>query len=255
MAPPIKLSAESKHIIETLRKEIQDMKTEFITQLNQKCEEVNMLKTELASKSSLMDELNTEVKTLKKDVTQLRNLIDDSDAYERKDTIIISGSSLPTYIRGEDSSSIVREIIREKLRVVVNENDVSTAHRLGRPPTAQNPDKRGIIVKLCRRDVKNNILEASRKMKLNGFFASESLTPTRLSILKTLKDIKKKHGDIVKGCTSYDGKIYAYTESPNPAQSTRDLRHLVNTKEQLMSFCTIFVKKPMDDFLAHWPRN
>ena len=84
-------------------------------------------------------------------------------------------------------------------------------------------------------------------------YNNESLTPARLRILKTLRDIKRKHGDVVKGCTSYDGRVYVFMKSTNP--DARDIKKLVNTRNQLADFCNEYLKKPIETFLANWPNN
>ena len=64
--------------------------------------------------------------------------------------------------------------------------------------------------------------------------------------------MKRQHPDLVKGVSTQDGKVFAFTRSPTAAESSRDRRHLVNTYEALVEFCREFVKKPIEDFLEAW---
>ena len=52
---------------------------------------------------------------------------------------------------------------------------------------------------------------------------------------------------LVKGCTTRDGRILAFTP-PAPGQ-TRDRRQAISNVTELEEFCRVFVKKPLDDFL------
>ena len=68
--------------------------------------------------------------------------------------------------------------------------------------------------------------------------------------MNTLLKIKKTANSPVAGCTSIDGKVVAFTKSE--AAGPRGVKHLVNTRDQLRSFCRDFVKKPLEDFLVGW---
>ena len=177
MPPTVKLSAESKNIIEILRKEIQEMKTEvssesklIISEMKQQFSSLKsdffQLKTELGDLNSKLNEFQdfkteteakllanaTEISDLKSSVAKLENLLDDSEAYERRDTIVLSGNSIPVSSVGEKCSEVARSLIKSQLKIDIQPSDISTAHRLGKKPVNQTPDQRKIIIKLCRRD-------------------------------------------------------------------------------------------------------
>ena len=127
---------------------------------------------------------------------------------------------------------------------------MSVSHRLGSKPRQQGQDTRPIIVKFCRRDVKYSIRHSCRSLRPKDLFVNESLTPVRNQIFKTLRYIRKQHNDIVTGCGTSDGKIFAYTKSsPTTAEGAGDKRHCINTMEALNQFCRIYVKQPIDNFL------
>ena len=79
----------------------------------------------------------------------------------------------------------------------------------------------------------------------------ENLTPTRRNIFKTLRKMKTAHPDFVKGVSTFEGKVYAYTPNEGSQPNARDKRHLVNNSETLNKFYREFVKKPLELFLEN----
>ena len=260
MAP--KLDIQSKTIIATmeskfeeLNSQIESLKAEFSLLINSKNEEISAL--------------NEQVDFLKARVIKLENSIDDEDAYVRRDTVIFSGSSVPEVKNGEICSNLIHDLVRDKLKINLNHNDISVAHRIGKKPINQGTDKRGIMVKLCRRETKNELISANRNLKSSNanstLYINESLTPKRRSILFALRQMKRQHPTIIAGCSTYDGRVYAYTkpapvQSTSPASSTstahssstRNVRHLVNCHASLTEFCRKYIKLPLDNFLDSW---
>lgn len=204
----------------------------------------------LTSKSEEIDSLKVKVRQLEHLVAKIQQNADDADAYERRDTLIISGSALPVPADGEICKNVVTQVVEEKLHIKLNPGDISVSHRLGLKPQAQGPDKRPIIVKFCRRDVKRDVLSSSRRLRVANLYCNESLTPGRKQIFATLRRIKKKHS-VVKGVTTQDGRVYAFTKPVNPTSpDARDQRHLINSHEALVSFCRDSVKIQLESFLA-----
>ena len=207
----------------------------------------------LQSKNNEIDELKNQINVMSGEMDKMKCYIDDSDAYERRDTIILAGSAIPPVASGEDCVNITREILQSKLKLVIPASEFNTAHRLGARPDGRTPDKRNIIVKLCRRETKRNIIICSKKTRDTNLFVNEILTPTRRTIFNTVRRIKTNHPDIVKGCATFDGRVFAYTKPPTSAPTgTRDVRHLVNSHAQLVKFCQDYVKKPLETFLEGW---
>ena len=207
----------------------------------------------LISKNGEIDGLKKQIQHMSSEMEKMKNYIDDSDAYERRDTIILSGSALPSVTNGENCIDITRDILHTKLKLVVPASEFNTAHRLGARPDGRTPDKRSIIVKLCRRETKRNIIITSKKTRDSNLYVNESLTPTRRTIFNTLRKMKANHPDIVKGCTTYDGRVFAFTKPPMSAPTgSRDVKHLVNSHTQLVKFCIDYVKLPLETFLEGW---
>ena len=102
------ISADSQIIInvlirefEKVRTEIQDMRGEFMDLLTARNHEI--------------EELRDEVKCLEAKVGELGAYLDDNDAYERRDTVIVTGDGIPEVQRGENCGEITREIMNLKL--------------------------------------------------------------------------------------------------------------------------------------------
>ena len=232
------MSNDGKLIISALNRKLEQFETKFLGVLEEKTSEITILKTEL--------------KNLQAKLEKMEQKLDDEDAYERRDTLILSGDKIPSTTTGENCGAILRETLRNHLRINLNDSSISTAHRMGKKPVSQGPDKRPIIVKLCRRDDKAQILAAARTIRCAGLFANESLTNNRRTILYALRKMKKNHPNIVTGCTSIDGKVYALTKPLNPQPNARNTRHLILSEQKLRVFCQDFIKKPLEDFIESW---
>ena len=50
----------------------------------------------------------------------------------------------------------------------IKKDEISTSHRLGKKPQ-QGPDRRPIIAKFCRREVKNEIIRVKRTVRPKDF--------------------------------------------------------------------------------------
>ena len=220
-----------------------DMKEEFKSAISERDEQIV--------------ELKNEVKLLRDKVKKIEGYADDSDAYTRRDTIILAGPAIPVTAPNENCSTLVQTIVKNELKYNLSLNDISTVHRLGPKPISQAPDKRSLIIKFCRRDIKRDLMMASKNQnKPVRLYVNESLTPPRRTIFNTLRQVKRLHPELVCGVSSFEGRVYAYTKNPNANASavlSRDRRHLVNNYDMLVDFCREFVQLPINTFLNSWP--
>ena len=240
------LSADGKILLKFLKNEFDNLRSEFQVKF---VDLRNEFSSFTEAKNLEINNLQTKVDQLTNELNKVKDSVDSADAYERRDTIVFSGSSIPNASQGENCAVTIQGLVSEKLRIQISTTDISSAHRIGPKPPNQQPDKRSIIAKFCRREVKNEVFLTSRRTKAPGFFVNESLTPIRSTIYRTLRNIRKSHPQLVKGCSTFDGNVWAYTKNPN---SERDLRHNVNTHERLVRFCADFVKQPLNTFLDSW---
>jgi hypothetical protein len=108
------LSTEADRIISAIR---EDFKAVEATMM----EEVRLLKEEflgqLPARPNEVRSLREELGVLRETVAKLEDRVDDSDAYERRDTLVISGPGLPQVTATEVCSTLVCSLIKEKLKV------------------------------------------------------------------------------------------------------------------------------------------
>ena len=64
--------------------------------------------------------------------------------------------------------------------------------------------------------------------------------------------MKRQHPELVKGVSTFEGRVFAYTKNESPTANSRDRRHLVNDYEMLVKFCEDYVRKPIETFLENW---
>ena len=198
-----------------------------------------------------LEGLRSEVSTLEKKVSTLEEKIDENEAYERRDTLILSGKSIPHGSPNENSLEVVRKVLNDHLQYVLSPTDVSTAHRLGKKPVSQRLDNRSIIIKFCRRDVKLDLLSAARRVKPQELFLNESLTPQRQNIAYALRKAKREFPNVVSGVSTLDGRVFAWIKAPNPdAPGARDSKMPINTYGKLQIFCDRSLNKPMSYFIT-----
>ena len=233
------LSEDGKIILAAMREEWSKQKIKFSDMID--------------VKNAAIELLQSEVTSLKGRVAKLEDKIDDSDAYERRDTVLFSGEGLPAGSPTENLPAIICGLVKEKLKFSIAPGDISTAHRLGKKPLTQQPDRRKIVVKFCRRDVKKDILFASRQLKPN-FYVNESLTPVRNTIMFTLRKIRREHEDTVRGSSSTDGRVFVWVPPPVGAPpAARNAKLPINSLAQLEEFTKKFLDKTVDAFINPWP--
>ena len=248
---------DSEVIIDALREELSGMKEdlremkEFLTN---KDERISCLEATVADLSTVNSNMQSKLE-------ELEAKIDATEAYERRDTIIISGD-VDRATNGEDSKKVAIDLIQRKLGgFKLLPSDISVAHRLqtSSPPQGQTAKPPNMYIKLCRRDLKPALIQASKQQPKNTsrIYINESLTPTRTAIRKSLLNMKRSHPDVIKGVTSQEGVVVVFTPAPAAAagrERAKDLRHRISTRSQLKKFCEDFIKKPLDDYIISWPK-
>lgn len=237
---------DGRELKSTLTAFYEDLKYEFGKMFDEmKSEFVEICK----AKDVEIKKLNDEVYSLRNRLIKLEDRIDDQEAYERRDTLIISGDKLPVATPNENCEQIVCKILEDNLSMKMSSSAISVSHRLGSKSISQKPDKRKIIVKLCRREDKMNILRSAKNMKPDKLFINESLTPQRQEIATALRRAKRELPNIITGTNSIDGSVYVWTKSSNAA-ATRDSRHRINSFHRLEDFCNRLLGKSASHFLV-----
>ena len=148
---------------------------------------------------------------------------------------MLTGDNVPICSIGENCSGLACDVIRHVLKVNMNPSAVVTAHRIGRKPVGQAPDKRSILMKLANQEEKKNILQSCRRVKPTGFFVNESLSPNKAAILYCLRRAKRKFPSKIDGCGSQDGRVYVWTKPHILGGS--NVKTFISTRDRLNQWC------------------
>jgi len=216
-----KLTEEGRMIVALLSEKFDNSVREFVEENKRKDEEISKLKQEVSN--------------LQRDLGELRGKVDEVEANNRRDTIILSGDGIDVVSQNENTGIRACEIIKTKLNYVVPAEEVISAHRMGRKSPSQGPDRRSIIVKLRRPGLADDIVRSSRMAKPPKFFINESLTPLRSNILYTLRQMKRSQPESIVAVGSHGGSVYVWVRPPNPAG--KNVKYFINTEQKLQEFC------------------
>ena len=201
------------------------------------------------AKDNLIDVLRTEIRLQRECKSLLEDKLDNLAQYSRRESLVFSGSTLPAYKEGENCAEEICKLLPAKLGINISGADISIAHRLGSRQT-NGIDRRSMIVKFVRRDLRCGILSAARHKKPENFFLNESLTPTRQSITSAIRKAKHEFPEKVSGYTTVDGSVYVWIKPPNPGASrARDSRFEINTLAKFEQFCKKNFGLPAAHFL------
>lgn len=191
--PNSNLSGEMLSLVNIISKVIQ-------TQFDMYFSKLNSLNN---AKDQHIATLESKITVLEDKVTKLEDSIDDVDQYERRDTVIISGPSLPEESTHENAADIIVNTIKHNLHVNMQHSDINIAHRLGQKTQGK---KRPIIVKLQNRAKKSELVHACITVRPR-LSINESLTPKRRAIYSTIRQIRSQHTHLFQQCYTADGKI------------------------------------------------
>ncbi|KAI3384257.1 hypothetical protein SNEBB_000913 [Seison nebaliae] len=236
------LSLDGKMLINVFETKFNELKTYFSGLLQEKADKIKFLEEKVDNLESRLE--------------KVEQATDDGLAIERKNDLIVSGESVPLVKMNESCTEIVQEIMKDRLKLIVPTDHFITAHRIGRKPVAQRPDKRNILMKFKNADFKDEVLHACRNEKPSDLYVNENVTPTRATILYVLRRAKAKYPSIVSGCQSRNGKVLAWVKPVNPsAAGAHNVRVMLNTRKALDDFCSKTLKTSLDTFIPEWPHD
>ena len=90
------------------------------------------ISSKIEAKDVRIEQLEQEVVTLRKLNHDLCDRVDSIESRERNDCVVISGSSLPSGQKDENTNKIASSLIDSNLKIKLNERDIMSAHRIGR---------------------------------------------------------------------------------------------------------------------------
>ena len=144
--------------------------------------------TQIFTLNIIVHGLQNTVSSLQSDIETQKYETDAIDQYERRDSLIFSGDSVPRERSGENVTEIVPKLLREELFITLRPGDISVCHRLGKKKPQGN---RPIICKFISRSVKSDIMQRCLELKPT-LFANESLTNMRREIFTRLRFTRRK---------------------------------------------------------------
>ena len=191
-----------KAIDKSLAKHLKTITDQYDELLMQKDKEIKDLASRVAALESYNDNLQSKLMTFQND-------IDSIDQYERRDSLILSGSVLPNEHSDENPVQVVVDTMKSYLKIPFTAEDINVAHRLGRMKPGQS---RPIIVKLISRSKKAQITRARLSLpkatsNASSLYVNESLTPIRRTMFYQMRQVRKKHRAAFKQLDTQDGKI------------------------------------------------
>lgn len=214
------LSEEGKLILSLISEKLDTAVCEILSKISEKDIKMGQLEQKICSLESVNKEL--------------RLRLDDVEAEQRGDSLILSGKSLPTVTEGEVTSEVVCSTLKQKLKYNLPINDISASFRLGRKPM-HAPDKRDILIRLRHRDLKESLLISCKTAKPSDLYINENLIPSRSTILFALRKAKKRFPDVIDGCGSMNGRVYVWLRSSNV--NGKRVKTYVNCSSDLDDLC------------------
>ena len=248
------LSPNNRKLVPILTELFSSFRNQLLVDLQNRYEGlISKLKEDCTAKDTKIINLENKNKVLVERVDNLEEKLDNEDAYVRRESLIFSGDSVYASHQEADCIGIVQKLLREKLRIQIKKEDVSVSHRLGPKPASQTQDKRNIVARFCRRDLKREILLACRSQKPPNFFVSESLTPLRQKLAAALRRAKRVHRNVITGSTTIDGRLFVWTKT-GQGVGGRDVRTSINTLPALEDFCQKYFQISASEYLPRAPR-
>ena len=206
----------------------------------------------LKAKDEKISALESSMNKLQKRLDTLEQQIDSNSNYERRDTLVISGN-IPQAQPNENCIDIVRNSIKNEMRLIIDEKDISTAHRLGRKPENGQRDKRSIIFKLCRRETKRDILQACRTSKPK-FYINEHLTPTRSTIMFALRKAHQMDPNKIGVARTREGNVTVQVPADGSSNDNNSTQRITcNTRAILDDLLMKHLNIKSDKFVKSWP--
>ena len=243
------LSHNNRKLVPILTELFTSFRTQLLVDLQERYEGlISEMKEDCNAKAAKILDLENKNKTLHERIEDLEEKLDNEDAYVRRESLIFSGDAVYANHQETDCIKIIQKLLREKLNIEIKKEDISVSHRLGPKLASQAQDRRSIVTRFCRRDLKREVLLACRARKPQNFFVNKSLTPLRRKIAAALRKAKRTHGNVVSGSRTIVGRVFVWTKR-GPGENGRDTRTCINTLPALEDFCRKFLKHPASDYL------
>ena len=194
---------------------------------------VDFFKESVNEKEEEIAKLKSQVSILEGRLQKVEDKADETNQYSRLDTLIISprmgangqfdANTVPIIDKAENTKNIVRQLLKQHLKLDIADSDISIAHRLAPPLKGKNhnprEDRRNIIFRLCRKDLVGTIFQHCKNLS-PPFYINESLTPLRSKICYSLRQLKKKY-PIIQKVRTFKGVPRVFLGSKASVRNTR----------------------------------
>lgn len=142
---------------------------------------------------------------MQNNINKINQKVDDLEQYSRRNCLLIHG--VPETVSNENSVEVVLKVFEEKLGERLNLSEIDRAHRLGKTRISEVTKQkcRPIIVKFTSYMSRHKIYSKKKYLKGTKYLITESLTQTRLNILR----MAQEHFGKTK-VWSIDGRIVVY---------------------------------------------
>lgn len=188
--------------------------------------EFQSLRDSLESKDRIIKQLSEKCDSMEKKMTSLESHVDELEQYGRRECLIFSGRNvIPAETEGEDTTKIICDVVKDKLKLIIKASDISVSHRLGKV----NEDKnRPIIVKLVNRSLKYDLIGACARHRPE-LYINESLTPRRRRLLNEVLRVRKVHKKEFQSCYTSEGRIIIRLKNST-------IKHVIHDELTLVKF-------------------
>ena len=99
--------------------------------------------------------------------------------------------------------------MRGTYRLFLAPTDVVHSRIIGKKPSAANPDKMSILLKISSEETKKKLFDASKSLQTQYVYLRDDLTKTRNSIVHALRKAKEYAPEVFKCYNSIDVNAYA----------------------------------------------
>lgn len=201
--------------------------------INSKLDEV--VKT-INRKEERISHLEKECGTLRRVVAELGERLDELEAGERNDSVVMSGSAIPPGNSNENTIQIVQHIMKNNMNYDISREKITSAYRVGKKSISQGPDKRNILVKFINRDFKIDLIKTCKSYKPADLFVNENLTPHRSEVLSALRRAKRLVPDKISGAGSINGRVFVWLKAHITGSNKRIF---INSRAKLEEQCEV----------------
>jgi len=175
--------------------------------LMDQAKEIETLKSETTKRDTSIKTLDEENKRLldrvKADANYVDKVTNELKQYGRRNNTHISGINGDAHRQtSEATAELVRNTIKEKTGVDINEHEIRIAHRLGKFKQGTHGP---IIVKFVRRQTKIRVFKHAKQLRQSSIYINGDLTKLNQEVLSS---VRLKDKDTVKRAWSYEGKIF-----------------------------------------------